>query len=239
MKDLLKIGLIIADEDEYSPALKYVEEFGGKEFNILGKKGHIIRIENSEKDIEVHMILCGIGKINATASTTYLALNKCDIILNCGLSGGVSGVSRGDIVIGTTFTEHDFNLTGFGYKLGEKPGQKYIYNGDENLIKHFLNIFPEFKTGAMVTGDIFVNDSMLREKISEIFNPISCDMETAAIAYVCDSANIPFCSIRRISDDAGEDANTTYRSMNKLAESCLVDIVFEGISKIFEKKNLI
>ena len=37
MKDLLKIGLIIADEDEFSPALKYVEEFGGKEFNILGK----------------------------------------------------------------------------------------------------------------------------------------------------------------------------------------------------------
>ena len=43
---------------------------------------------------------------------------------------------------------------------------------------------------------------------------MSCDMETAAIASVCDIADIPFASIRRISDDAGESALDSYRAMN-------------------------
>lgn len=235
MNDLLKIGVVIADDDEYRPLLKYVKKYNGTEFQFYDKKGHILELQEDAKQIQIHMILCGIGKVNAAFAATYMAINNMDIILNCGLSGGISGVARGDIVIGTSFIEHDFNLTGFGYKLGEKPGQNYIYNGDEHLEKLFLDLFPQIKTGPMVTGDIFVNDSALRDNISKTFSPVACDMETAAIAFVANSAKIPFCSIRRISDDAGEDANTVYRSMNTLAESCLVDIVFAGIESMLKK----
>ena len=47
-----------------------------------------------------------------------------------------------------------------------------------------------------------------------MFGATTCDMETAAIASVCDMAGIPYLSVRRVSDDAGEDAYANYNDMN-------------------------
>ena len=52
---------------------------------------------------------------------------------------------------------------------------------------------------------------------------MSCDMETAAIAYACNYSNVPFLSLRRVSDDAGNDAKADYRDMNESDETLLYD----------------
>ena len=59
---------------------------------------------------------------------------------------------------------------------------------------------------------------------------MSCDMETAAIAYVCEYCDIPFLAVRRVSDDAGSDAKEAYREMNISDETLLYDYV-ESIIK--------
>ena len=59
---------------------------------------------------------------------------------------------------------------------------------------------------------------------------MSCDMETAAIAYVCEYSDTPFLSVRRVSDDAGNDAKNAYRAMNTSDETLLYDYV-EAIIK--------
>ena len=61
---------------------------------------------------------------------------------------------------------------------------------------------------------------------------MSCDMETAAIAYVCDFANVPFLALRRISDDAGADAVDSYREMNTAAEAVLSDYIIDFIKAL-------
>ena len=61
-------------------------------------------------------------------------------------------------------------------------------------------------------------------------------METAAVAYVCLAAQIPFAVIRKISDDAGDNAEESYRDMNELQESQLVDIVMKIVPKIEKAK---
>ena len=48
--------------------------------------------------------------------------------------------------------------------------------------------------GRMVTGEQFIVDEN-RDKINEMFAPLSVDMETAAIAHVCYVNRIPFISI--------------------------------------------
>ena len=223
----IKIGIVVADNDEYKELKSYIEKGEYEDYSFLGRIGHKFNIKTNEGNAEVMSILCGIGKVNAAAATMHLCDMGCDVILNYGLSGGISGVRRGDICLPDRFLEHDFDLTGIGYKLCEKPSQKYIYEADCNLLKLFFYVLENYKSGTAVTGDCFICDKAVSDSLKNTFGATSCDMETAAIAYVCEFAKIPFLSIRRISDDAGDDALSSYREMNTAEETVLSDLVID------------
>ena len=95
---------------------------------------------------------------------------------------------------------------------------------------------PEAKCGTAVSGDCFVCDDVLRNSLKENFQAMSCDMETAAIAYVCSFSNVPFLALRRISDDAGNDAETSYRDMNTSNATLLSDYIIWIVKAIIGKK---
>lgn len=230
----LKIGIIVADSEEYKPLEEYIEKGDFSNYSFLGRKGHSFKINAGENSSQVVSLLCGIGKVNAAAVAAHFADNGFDIVLNYGLSGGISGISRGEICACTRFSEHDFNLTGLGYKLCEKPEQRYIYNASEYLNRLFLDIIPRLKLGAAVSGDCFVSDDGLRLMLKNEFGAMSCDMETAAIAYVCDFAGIPFAALRKISDDAGDEAGESYREMNNTDQALLSDYIIEIIKRLTE-----
>ena len=225
--DNIKIGIVIADSDEFLPLEKRVLGLGGKETLVCGRKAYNFKIGNAD----ITAVLCGIGKVNAAVAATALAENGAEILLNCGLSGGISGVGREDICIPERFLEHDFDLTGLGYKKCEKPSQEYIYNADKGLIEILKGIFPHAFIGTAVSGDCFVNDAALRDTLKNEFSAMSCDMETAAIAYVANSYGIKFACVRKISDDAGNDAAEDYRELNILAE----DVLTEALIKVIEE----
>lgn len=228
----MKIGIIVADSDEYKPLEAIIEKGEFSNYSFLGRKGHSFSVANCE----VVSLLCGIGKVNAAAAAAHLADIGCNVILNFGLSGGISGVRRGDICIPSRFLEHDFDLTGIGYKPCEKPGQEYIYDADKQLLELSMRLLPEAKRGTAVSGDRFVCDDALRNSLKEEFNATSCDMETAAIAYVCSFSGIPFLALRRISDDAGNDAETSYRDMNISNEALMADYTLGIIRAIIGGK---
>jgi len=232
MNKKLTIGIVIADKDEYAPVMEYAKKYSGEEFSFYNRKGHSIILNLEDREIELRFLLCGIGKINAVLGAQKLINDGADIILNCGLSGGISGISRGELMVGTSFLEHDFDLRCLGYKLGEKSGQKYIYNGNETINKIFTTKYEGIRSGVVVTGDSFVSDPELRDLLKVEFGAMSCDMESAAMAYICSEAEIPFMALRRISDDAGEGATDSYNEMNVLRESCLIDIIFDAIPDI-------
>lgn len=219
-----KLGIIVADSDEFSPLAETVTRGGYSEEFFL--KRRILKFKITE-NTEAYAMLCGIGKVNAAAATAHLVDIGCEIILNYGLSGGISGVNRGDICVCNKFLEHDFDLTTIGYKPCEKPGQAYIYEADKHLFKLIKEMLPGIKTGTAATGDRFVCDPVLRDFLKNEFNAMSCDMETAAIAYVCEYAGIPFAAVRKISDDAGADAADSYREMNSANETALSDFILD------------
>ncbi|HHW46044.1 MAG TPA: 5'-methylthioadenosine/S-adenosylhomocysteine nucleosidase [Clostridiales bacterium] len=237
MKDILKIGLVIADELEYVPMRKYVQKHCGNRKDFYKREGHMLSLCEGGKQIDVYSVLCGIGMVNAAAAAMFLVENGIDIIINTGLSGGISNINRGEITIGTQFIEHDFDLTPLGKKPGEKPSQKYIYDSDADLLEHYCRLFNFVKKGVMVSGDSFVGDENLRNFLKETWNAMSCDMESAAVAYVCDLTGTKFTAVRCISDDAGSDASESYTEMNERAESALLDIVFKGIYKMFDNPS--
>ena len=76
--DILKIGIVVADSDEYKPLLNFIEKSNYEEYSFLGRMAHKFKIGNAQ----VVSILCGIGKVNATAAAMHLVDIGCNIILN-------------------------------------------------------------------------------------------------------------------------------------------------------------
>lgn len=237
MKDLIKIGIVIADECEYAPLRDMGKTLCAQNSYFYKREGTVFCLENQDRKIMVHAILSGIGMVNAAAAATFLATEGCDIIFNSGLSGGICGIKRNELTVGDTYIEHDFDLTPLGYKPCEKPLQNYIYKADPELISLFKELYPQIKVGVAVSGDSFVSDNAKREFLKNQFNAMSCDMESAAVAYVCENADIKYIALRRISDDAGDDATTTYSDMNEKKEAVLIDILIAAANKILACDN--
>ncbi len=206
--NVLNVGLVIADIDEYRNLEKY---FDGKEerCDVATLLGHKYIFKGATKDICLHTVCCGIGKVNAASGSALLA-SECDIVINAGLSGGFGNARKYDIVLGTELIEHDFDLTPIGYELTVKPGEEGRLSCDSTLNKDILSKFNFVKDGVFVTGDKFVCTKELHDMLTEKFNPIACDMESAAVAHSCKLFGVPFVSIRMISDGADDDSAETY-----------------------------
>ncbi|MEE0946461.1 MAG: 5'-methylthioadenosine/S-adenosylhomocysteine nucleosidase [Acutalibacteraceae bacterium] len=217
------IGVIVADAGEFEPLIEQLPK--SENIGYFGRDCYTFELNGNK----IYILLCGIGKVNAAAAAMYLYGKNCEIILNYGYSGGISGVKKGDVVIADSFLEHDFDLVCLGYKPCEKPEQEYIYKADSELCAMLKEICTSAKTGPAVSGDCFVSDNKLRETLKELYSAMSCDMETAAIASVCYQTGMRFAAIRQISDDAGDDASSSYReeaySGNISPAQCILSLI--------------
>lgn len=234
MKNELKIGLVVADDMEYA-AYEELVASSAIENNFFKRKGHRYEITVCNKKIVIDSVLCGIGMVNAATAAMHLINSGADIILNYGLSGGISSVSRGEDIVGKSFLEYDFDLTCCGYKNCEKPAQEYIYFANELLSDIISNQGGGLKKVNLASGDKFVSDPVLRDQLKNEFGINACDMETAAIAYVAHLTDTPFASLRRVSDDAGEDATEDYHDMNNKPMSDLPELLLKAINCIFHE----
>ena len=221
-----KAGLIFADSMEYNPFLEWALKMGGKQSVRRGNESVEFTLTDGVNAIEVTGVKCGIGKSNAASATAFLiGEDGVDFILNAGLSGAVQKLRREDLVAGATYIECDFDLTAVGNALGQKAdGQRYLYAADEKLLGYALESKGIIKASCG-TGDIFLADPVKKELYKNTFDIDCFDMETGAIAAVCDKCGVPVLSLRKISDDAGDSAYETYREMNERQESCLTELV--------------
>ncbi len=229
------IGIVFADGMEYSPFLAFAKNKGGEEFTLRGNEAVSFIIESDDRKLEITGVKCGIGKVNAASATAFLISDrKADFILNAGLSGAVRNLRREDMVAGESYVECDYDLSAIGYPLGVKPdGQNYIYYADEKLLGYALESagIIKAKTG---TGDIFLTDSGKKKLFYETFGTEAFDMETAAIASVCDKCKIPMLSLRKISDDADDCSVNDYREMNEREEACLTELLEKIITRLLK-----
>lgn len=218
-----KIGFIFADEMEFLPFSEIALADGG---SFLSKRP-MNTIRYDTEDAEIIAVECGIGKVNAAfAATLLIADHQVDAILNAGLSGAIQRFRKGDVVAGVSCVECDYDLSVFGYAPGEKPGGVRFHSADETLLAAATSI-AGVQPARLGTGDFFLADPVKKEAYKETFDIEAFDMETAAIASVCDRLETPFLSIRKISDDAGDSASESYRELNDLAEKALSEVLLQ------------
>ena len=160
---------------------------------------------------------------------------KVDYIFNIGVAGAIDpGVSICDVVIGEKLVQHDFDVTPFNYEKGQIPNVGKFIESDEYLV----NLAKDIKTdsnvhvGVIASGDIFVNDPKMSNKINTKFNALCCEMEGASIAQVCYLSHVPFLVIRSISDSVNGTNELTYDDFLLLSSKMVAKFMNELLSKI-------
>ena len=226
----MKIGIIFALKEELEALLKVLTL--KKQYEIFDLTFYECELDNKE----IVLVESGIGKVNSARTAQILIDNmKVDYIFNIGVAGAINpGVSVCDVVVGERLVQHDFDVTPFNYEKGHIPNVgKYIESDD-----YLVNLAKDIKTdskvhvGVIASGDIFVNDPKMSNKIATKFDALCCEMEGASIAQVCYLSHIPFLVIRSISDSVNGTNELTYDDFLLLSSKMVAKFMNELLKKI-------
>ncbi len=197
------IGILVAMDEEMQAVLNLMTDVKIKQIYDLNFITGKIHNKNCV------LTMSGVGKVNA-ARTTQILIEKFDLkcVINVGAAGAVNYLLNiGDVVIAKHTVQHDFDITAFGHSKGYITGVGQEIPCDRELVSKFQKIIENgdernynVKLGIVASGDIFCTDIEMKNKINAKFDADVVDMECAALGQVCYLDNIPFISIRCVSD---------------------------------------
>ena len=196
--------------------------------------------EGVVKGHDVVVVKSGIGKVNAAVCTQILVDEfQVDAVINTGIAGSLNAkIDIGDIVISTDVVHHDMDAVNFGYEPGQIPQMDvFSFAADETLAKlaeeACLEVNPEISVfhGRIVSGDQFVADKAVKERIVNLFHGYCTEMEGASIAQAAYLNEVPFVILRAISDKADDSASEDYPTFEKKAAQHCINLV----EKLLEK----
>ncbi len=230
-----KIGIIGAMEEEVSALREKLTDAR------LMKKASMDFYSGTLSGKEVVIVRSGIGKVNAGICTQILSdLYQVDAVINTGIAGSLKAeINIGDIVISTDALQHDMDATGFGYEPGVIPRMETsCFPADPELLEQAeaacREAVPEIQvfTGRVVSGDQFISDKKVKERIVRQFGGMCTEMEGAAIAQAAYLNQIPFVVIRAISDKADDSATVDYPTFERQAIAHSVALVENLIRRL-------
>ena len=159
-------GIITAMQEEKQEIENIMENIEKIEiYNLSFIKG---KINNSK----VVLVESGVGKVNAARTTQILIDNfNIEAVINVGSAGAANNkLNIGDIVIGKSLVQHDFDITAFGHPKGYISNAGQYFNSDNQLIeqmkkamKKLDNIDFNILIGRIASGDIFCTDMNMKE----------------------------------------------------------------------------
>lgn len=192
---------------------------------------------------EIILWQCGIGKVNAAVGTMRLVeQHHPDAIISTGLAGGIDPLMHVmDVLAATQAVYHDVDCGGISdgsvCPIGQVQGLPARYDADQHLIDTALKVpradGERLVTGLICTGDQFITDRERQNTIKRHFpDGLACDMESAAIAQTCYLMEVPFMSLRVISDTPGRTDDHQMQWTDFLAAMC--DRSFHFVKKFLE-----
>ena len=221
-------GIICAMDSEAELLLKNAEISGretiaGVEYvsgNLCGK--------------DVVIAICGMGKVNAAVCTQNM-INKFspDLIINTGIAGSLTTrIHCGDIAIGTSVIQHDYDTTAIGDIKGFIQGpDKINFPCDKQIVARLKEICEaediKCRGGVIATGDQFIADKKKAQGIVNWFGAIACDMEAGAIGHTCYLNGVRFAVIRCMSDEADGSSGMTYYELKPFASQRAADLIMK------------
>ena len=190
---------------------------------------------------KVVVVRSGIGKVNVGICAQILAdVFSVDAIINTGIAGSLNkNINIGDIVLSTDVVQHDMDATGFGYRKGQIPQMPvFFFNADDNLRRLAAEVCKEVNPdiqvfeGRIASGDQFVCDQDVKNRIVSEFSAYATEMEGAAIGQAAYLNEIPFLVVRAISDKADGSAQMDYSEFEKAAVDHSVRLTLNMLARI-------
>ena len=223
------IGIMAAMHEELNRIVAMLENVSE---DIVGQK-RVYKGTLNQKNVVV--VFSGWGKVAAaTTSTMLIERYAISQLVFTGVAGGIPAhLKIGDIVIGSSFVQHDMDCAGvLGIKrfeipllsLTEIPSTMIMQKAAELAASQYLsddidcdvveaelvqlNITkPAIHTGLIASGDQFISSAeKQRELLNELPGLLAVEMEGAAVAQVAHEYDLPFVVIRIISDKANDDS---------------------------------
>lgn len=225
----MKLGIIGAMAVE-------VEQLKGKMENLTVK--HHAGMEFYDgilEGMDAVVVQCGVGKVNAAMCAQIL----CSVfgvthLVNTGIAGSLSAqLDIGDLVVSKDAMYHDMDCVHFGYEMGKVPGMNVVaFPADETLIGYAYDAAQALnpghaRIGRVASGDQFVAEKTLKEKIIANTGGICTEMEGAAIAQTAYRNGVPFVILRAISDKADDSAEMDYPTFERIAAHRCASVTIE------------
>ena len=229
------IGIIGAMEEEVA----HLKEAMQVEKTVERAAMTFVKGKLDGKDVVV--VRSGIGKVNAGICAQILAdLFEVDTLINTGVAGSLdAALDIGDIVISTDAVQHDMDVSALGDPVGQIPRMDtFAFPADERLVQLAVQANEEANpdihtfTGRVVSGDQFVSDGAVKERLVTQFQAKCTEMEGAAIAQAAYLNKISCVIIRAISDKADNSSTMDYDAFEKQAITHTVRLVRNLMGKI-------
>ncbi|NMO49674.1 nucleoside phosphorylase [Actinoplanes sp. TBRC 11911] len=163
------------------------------------------------------MLITGVGKVNAAISLTQALASsgsKPSLIVNVGTAGGLrDGDNQSGLHVVSEVIQHDLDTGLLESLTGEIYGAPITLSDRDGV--------------TLATGDTFVSDSAVREKLAQRATLV--DMEGYAVAAAAGAFGIPIRMVKHVSDSADESATSTWRSALEHSARQLADWVHANI----------
>lgn len=183
---------------------------------------------------------CGVGKVNAAVCAQTMLLNwPLRLVLNSGVAGALRRpLEIGDICIATDLVQHDVDTTAVGDPVGmvSTVNQTY-FRCAEWAVEGLLKAAREVEgvnalSGRIASGDQFVTDKSVKDRIVRLFDAYACEMEGGAIAQTCFINGVDCAVIRAISDSSTGRHQMEYQEFMPLAAKNSASVVLKFIENL-------
>lgn len=218
---MVKLGIIGAMTVEVETLKEHMAELQTSE------RSGMTFYEGKLEQTPAVVVVCGVGKVNAALCVQVL----CDCygvthIVNTGVAGSLNAeLDIGDFVISSDAVYHDFDchVLNPNYVVGQVPGLSVrAFPADKMLMESAYAAAQQVhagraRIGTVASGDQFVCQKEVKEKIVENTGALCTEMEGAAIAHASWRNGIPFVVIRAISDKADDSAQMDFPTFEAIA----------------------
>lgn len=190
----------------------------------------------------VVVVRCGVCKVNAALAAQIL-INRFPVarMFMSGTAGGMDRRLRvGDTVVATETVYHDVQAS----VLTEQHPymDEAVFRADADLLAVCRRALAQNPPGhpahfgRIATGETFIIREG-RAAITQQFEPLCVDMETAAAAHACYVNNLPFLAVRSISDTEDDSGYGSFYQNASMAAEHSFRVVRTLLAALHEAEN--
>lgn len=179
------------------------------------------------------LVKAGVGKVNA-ALCTQLLVDVFDVktVICTGAAGALHDqFDIGDIVVAEDCVQHDLHVEFMGLPPGAIPfSDLRFFSASTPLVEQALDVEltdHAVHAGRVCTGDTFVQDAVVRDKIRRDLDGDCVEMEGAAVGQVCTLNSVAFLLVRALSDRADGSSDEDFEAFFQEAARSSAQIVLQ------------